>query len=682
MLLAFSLLIMAVHALVEAPDGSVCANMCSGHGDCIDYSCKCYVGYHGDSCSVTFGDENDLVPILTAGHFNLTKKTFSSTISKHSKTGILVGFSSYKCFKCIQAEPTYRELATLLEEENVPFARGDVDAMKALIKDHGVTELPYLVFYHKKRVLVYRGDVSAKAVVAFVKKQTGPPARVLKSAQAVQDFVSLRQAEAHSPSTVVVVGFFSEHDGVEEEDYEDFMQAAKELQSKEDIYFGVVLDPEVSRHYKSTLKLIDRTPSMYVVGETGVPSTINLDEFYDQKVGLSEWIVGKSVPLVGKLTPHNFQLYEKITKPMLMMFLDLRDETEAIQPTDVGGDAGTAVALARGVVGGKSGGILNELLLAEFRAAAVELSDKVSFVYLDGNMYEDKMRALGLYGGVERLPSLAINTRGGVQAPFPEEYGVNKDTMLQFCINFLSGKIKNPNDAKELAKKALVASSPISSKHLPQRRKPREFTKDAQVGVSEQFGDGAVGDDAIVAVSKKTFDAVCMDEEKDVVLLLYAKECESCFHFAVYFKRMAARFKALGIESLVIARMDVTHKAPPAELHLLQGPLPVLVMLPAGAKHPPFAFYSGVGKVQEMMHWVQAQATIPFEMPNLPHLNEEQRVLYKEQIRQREEHLEKKRQEDDEALRLEDEARAAYQQKREAVRAEEEAVRAEEDAEF
>lgn len=688
------LLGIVVSALVEAPDGSVCADMCNGHGDCVDYSCKCYAGYHGDSCSVTFGDENDLVPILTAGHFNVTKKTFSSTLSKYSKSGILVGFSSYKCFKCIQAEAEYRKLADMLTAEGrkIPFARADADAMKSLIKDHGATELPYLVFYHNKRTLVYRGDFSANAVLAFVHKQIGPAARVLTSVDAVERFVAMRREEAYSPSTVAVIGFFSEHDGIEEEDYEDFMQAARELQPKEDIYFGVVLDADVSAHYKTNLKLIDRTPSVYVVGETGVPITINLDEFYDQSVGLSEWIVAKSVPIVGKLTPHNFQLYEKITKPMLMMFLDLTDDSE---PVDVGGsaDSTTAIVPARGTVGGKSGGILNEVLLAEFRAAALELTDKISFVYLDGNLYEDKMRSLGLYGGVERLPSLAMNARGGVQAPFPEEYGVNKDTILQFSVNFLSGKIKNPNDAKELAKKALIAATPISSKYMPKRKKTKEFTKDAQVGVSEQFGDGAVGDDAITVVQKKNFDEICMNEEKDVVLLLYAKECESCFHFAVYYKRMAARFQQLNIHSLVIARMDVTHKTPPAELHLMQGALPVVVMLPAGAKHAPFAFYSGVGKVQEMMRWVQAQASVPFDLPNLPHLSEEQRVLYKEQIRQREEYKEQKRMEDHVAMRQEDEARAEYLRKKEELRKEAEQEqehkqvhnrqhRSDEDAEF
>mgnify|MGYP005999895655 CR=1 FL=1 len=40
-------------ALQEAPDGSVCFNGCNGHGDCIDYSCHCHVGYTGDDCGIS-----------------------------------------------------------------------------------------------------------------------------------------------------------------------------------------------------------------------------------------------------------------------------------------------------------------------------------------------------------------------------------------------------------------------------------------------------------------------------------------------------------------------------------------------------------------------------------------------------------------------------------------------------
>jgi hypothetical protein len=123
-----------------------------------------------------------------------------------------------------------------------------------------------------------------------------------------------------------------------------------------------------------------------------------------------------------------------------------------------------------------------------------------------------------------------------------------------------------------------------------------------------------------------------------------------------------------------MARMDVTHATPPPQMNLLgHGNLPLLVMLPAFNKQEPWSFFSGIGKPQEIMKWVQKHACIPFELPNLPHLTEEQRVLYKEQIREREEHLDTKAAEDAEAQRLEEEAQALFLSRRQSKNMVEEA---------
>ncbi len=88
----------------------------------------------------------------------------------------------------------------------------------------------------------------------------------------------------------------------------------------------------------------------------------------------------------------------------------------------------------------------------------------------------------------------------------------------------------------------------------------------------------------------------------------------------------------MGITSLRVCRMDVTDSAPPAELGFLVHPLPIMVLVPADDKLPPWKFYSGVGKVQAMMKWVESHVTLSFELPNLPHLSEGDRVAYKEQV--------------------------------------------------
>lgn len=334
---------------------------------------------------------------------------------------------------------------------------------------------------------------------------------------------------------------------------------------------------------------------------------------------------------------------------MIMLFLDLTNESQSDNPNRI--------------VGGKSGGILNENLLEEFRKTAKEFKDKLSFVYLDGNLHEDQMRLLGLFGGKERLPSIAFNTRDGAQIPFPEELSINKDTLTLYCADYLSGKLKNEADIKAMAMKQLQAVNPINQKNKAVRKEKKK-APESKTGVSEQFGDGLKGDDAVIAVNLKNFDEVVMNDDKDVVLMLHAKGCESCAHFAVYYKRMASRFKELNIPSLVIARMDVTDETPPVHLNLIQqSSLPIMVMIPAGIKYPPWSFYSGIGKMQPMMKWVHMHAGIAFELGNLPHLDDTQKKLFKEQVREREEAKEKKQREEKRAMDAEDRKKKELERK-------------------
>ena len=66
------------------------------------------------------------------------------------------------------------------------------------------------------------------------------------------------------------------------------------------------------------------------------------------------------------------------------------------------------------------------------------------------------MRSLGLFGGAERLPALAWNTKDNRQMPFSEKLPINRDTLLQFCADFLSGRLQSKADVDALARKALT----------------------------------------------------------------------------------------------------------------------------------------------------------------------------------------------------------------------------------
>lgn len=449
-------------SIQEAPDGSVCFNNCSGHGSCRDYTCSCNVGYHGDDCSHTFFSDStaEIIPILSAGNFNLTRKNFTSVVAK-SKF-IMVGFSSPTCHKCILFESIFKEVTVRLNELNVKLARANVLDMRTIAENSLGShshEMPALVLFKKNKPLVYLGNLhSVDAIVGYVKKQLSSPVVKLSRVQDVTNFLKSRSDPKYSVTTTMVVGFFSEHEDVEEDDYDDFMSASKELQESIDVYVGIVTNIDTSEWFKKN-KTIDRTPSMIVETDDG-QKYINLNELYGEKFGIKEWIETSAVPLVGKLTGTSFLTYEKLGRPMLLMFLDLENEMSSNSPGRV--------------VGGKSGEILNEALVQELRIVAKEHASTISFVYLDGNQNVDKMKALGLYGGKERLPSLAFNTKDGLQIPFPENLPINKDTLLRFCADFISGKLKSAADAAAMAKRALTATVPINKKNTAIRKERKK----------------------------------------------------------------------------------------------------------------------------------------------------------------------------------------------------------------
>ena len=66
-----------------------------------------------------FADEGNVIPIMSVGDFNLTKKGFSKALKKHST--ILVGFTSPGCLKCIRAELEYVKVHEILQGKKVPI---------------------------------------------------------------------------------------------------------------------------------------------------------------------------------------------------------------------------------------------------------------------------------------------------------------------------------------------------------------------------------------------------------------------------------------------------------------------------------------------------------------------------------------------------------------------------------
>ena len=107
-------------------DGTSCYRGCSGHGECRQYMCHCHVGYHGEDCSIAYVDDGaPVLPVLSAGHFNVTAKQHAQLVksSRRAKSGaqslLVLGYSSPACARCIVFEREYALLADDLKAMNV-----------------------------------------------------------------------------------------------------------------------------------------------------------------------------------------------------------------------------------------------------------------------------------------------------------------------------------------------------------------------------------------------------------------------------------------------------------------------------------------------------------------------------------------------------------------------------------
>jgi hypothetical protein len=131
----------------------------------------------------------------------------------------------------------------------------------------------------------------------------------------VLEFESASGLDVLNINTVNVVGFFSDHTSMEEDEFDDFESVAKELKMSENVFFGVVTNATVARHFIS-LKYIDRTPALIIAGHS-TRHSVSINEL-DADMGIRQWIETRALPLVGQLDERNFLLYENVGLPMLV----------------------------------------------------------------------------------------------------------------------------------------------------------------------------------------------------------------------------------------------------------------------------------------------------------------------------------------------------------------------------
>ena len=582
----FGVLLMAM--IVE---GNICLNGCSGHGVCEeDYVCLCDPGWAGDDCRHQLVRES--LPILSAGHFRLTSKNLTRTIKKVER--IFVGYSSENCAKCAGIEVEYMKILNPFRKLKIAFARADAKLMT--VETHVPSIVVFLDF--GKRTRVYDGPHTASDLIRYAEKLAKGTSWT--RLEKIDDGrVWLQQGHGDHR----VVGIFD--DEIHDDELHDFIDAA-------DDFFLIPGTTFAIYHRREG----DDDPGFFSPGVVMNGTTLvraSFPEFTD--VSIAAWIHKHALPRLGELTPLTFPRYEHLQKPMAILFLDLPEHGETT---------------------GKSGGLWNVDLIKEFDAVAKDddLANRFVFTYCDGRRYGDRMKSLGLFGKRARLPGIAMNTQDPtITAVYPAELPLDRNLIRSWIIAFLANRIRRPADADAFALQHIsdMTPTPHGARLTPHRRPPKP-NPSSRPGVYDDF----TSDDAVVVLTPENFSDVAInDPTKDVMILFHAiHDCIDCAAMAVYYKKVADRFTDLGIPSLVVARFDATDDVPPLPNAIID--LPSLLFLPAHHKHPPFSFYSGVSKVQPIMRWAQSSAFVPFDLPDLCHLSEDDRILYKLQVSQRE----------------------------------------------
>lgn len=257
---------------------------------------------------------------------------------------------------------------------------------------------------------------------------------------------------------------------------------------------------------------------------------------------------------------------------------------------------------------------------------------KIVFVIVDVARYHNRMPGLGLFGGAPAVPSGALNVEDGGIRPFDQLEKFELGKIDIFLNQYLAGRVPGLSSS-ELHEKAKLVNQKYRSR-FNKIGDSNNGTKKSRYkrGVREPFEVSETSIRRLSNVDGSFYD-IGMDETRDVLVLFHSSDgsCVKCEHFAPYFKKLALRFKELAIPSVTISRFDLANEPPPLSMDISQ--LPIMVLLRAYNKRPPFLFYSGTAKVRPMMDWVKDHAGIPFEWPSeLPQFNEYEKELYKSQL--------------------------------------------------
>lgn len=431
----------------------------------------------------------------------LGEDNFDDEVAAHSIS--LIEFYAPWCGHCKRLAPEYETAADTLVGTDIAMMKVDCTEHKDLCSKYGVRGFPTLKVFRNdgSEPTDYSAARTADAMVNFMKKQNEPAFAVFTDAAELESWAAERS------------GFYvvAHTTGDDSELYSTFTSLANSLRN--DYSFAVLTGAESEK----------------VEGTVAGSDSIVFDGEYT-KDAMTAFFKAESFPLLGEIGPDNFQGYVDRGLPLVWLFIDTgADSVDEIK--------------------------------ASATAAAASFKGELSFVFLDGNRWNDHAKNFGLSG---ELPALCIEDRTAGKNYIVDERELSEDKIAAFAASWKDGS----------------AVAHVKSEDIPENN-----------------------DGPVTILVGKNFDEIVMDDTKDVLVEFYAPWCGHCKSLAPKWEELGTEFA--NVDSVIIAKVDATANDTPAQI---KG-FPTLLFYPANNKSNP-PKYSGERTVEAMAQYIRDNAAV------------------------------------------------------------------------
>lgn len=328
----------------------------------------------------------------------LNKHNFARALRENK--WLLVEFYAPWCAHCRSLEPEYAAAAAMLKNESseIKLAKVNTTAETELASEFKIQGIPALIFFkHGDRInfttFKGAGRNTARGIVQWLKKQSGPGASVLDSIASAEQFISTNH--------ISVVGFFKDLEG---KGAQEFSEVQRE-DSVIDPAFGVTDNAAVFQKYgisKDTVVMFKKFDEQRADLQVAEGSSVTREE-------LSEFIKLNGLELVVEFNEENSpKIFEAGIEHHFLLFISKSQESHA-------------------------------QLLESFRGAAPGFRGKVIFVLIDVDN-GDFQNVLNFFGvKSEDAPTVRlINTKTEKKYAMPDRE-ITTENVRQFCQDVLDG---------------------------------------------------------------------------------------------------------------------------------------------------------------------------------------------------------------------------------------------------